>query len=274
MQSPSSTIVLSMRDAFREMRYSVRREAGLIDKTIDALNSDLRARAPTLPAVPTLPVLRLADAVFGRLEKAANRAFSPERGEGPYAELRPVSDLVTSDSGQRRLKAAEFVLCQYRLAHAVLTGLGVGNLVLSEQAIETARQTLDLRQADLIGAVTEASVRMLTPAERAARVRFCAALTQGLAGARPIRRLDPPLGDDASKHLLLSPNLFCFAATGLALAIVSTRDLEPDCTAADVVEAALTVVDIRFARLSAAMSSRDPIAGLAREFESVLPHLP
>ena len=274
MNSPASTIVLSVKDAFREMRYSVRREAGLIDKTLDALGGDLRAKAsPFLPLSET-PILRLTDAVFGSLEKAATLAFAPERPKTGYPYLKPVSALLRTTEGHRRLADAEFVQAQYRFARDVLHELGVENLLLSEQAVETARQMLDARHADLIAAVSDGPVKDLSATERAARVRLCAAIAHTLNAARPIRRLDLPMGKEPSQHLFLSPNLYCFTLTALATAIVSVTTLGPDTGLADVLEAANTVVDVRFARFSAAMSSRDPLGALTREFQAVLPYLP
>lgn len=274
MHSPANTIVLSLKDAFREMRYSVRREAGLIDKTLDTLGGDLRAKATSFLPLSETPVLRLTDAVFGRLEKAATLAFAPELSTTAYPYLKPVSAFVMPLEGRRKLADADFVQAQYRFARDVLHELGVENLLLSEQAVETARQMLQARHAELLACISDRPAEALPPTERSARIRFCAAIAHALNAARPIRRLDLPMGKEPSRHLLLSPNLYCFTLTALATAIVSITPLGPDTGLADVVEAANTVVDVRFARFSAAMGSRDPVGALTREFKAVLPYLP
>lgn len=274
MTSPASNIVRSVKDVLREMRYSVRREAGLIDKTLDALGGELRGKASPFMPLSEPPVLRLTDAFFGSLEKAATLAFAPERTGIAYPYLRPVSAFVTIETGQRKLVAADFVQAHYRFARDLLHELGVENLLLSEQAIETARQRLEARHSDLVAALSGCPVKQLPATERASRVQFCAATAVIMNDVRPIRRLDLPMGKGASAHLFLAPNLYCFTLMALATAIVSTTALDRDTSLTDVMEAANTVTDARFKRFSAAMASRDPVAALAREFQAVLPYLP
>ena len=274
MTSPGSNIVRSVRDVLREVRYSVRREAGLIDETLNVLGDELRANAPPFVPLSQPPVLRLTDALFGSLEKAAVLAFAPERTGAAYPYLEPVSHFVIFEGGRRKLDGAAFVQAQHRFARDLLHGFGVENLLLSEQAIEAARQRLESQHGELVAALSSRAVRRLTPGERDARVRFCAAAAVMMNDARPIRRLDLPRHRSASAPLVQAPNLYCFALMALATALVSTAELDPRSGTADAVEAAAAVTEARFARFSAAVTQRDPVAALAREFEAVLPYLP
>ncbi|HEX4765865.1 MAG TPA: hypothetical protein VH414_06265 [Lichenihabitans sp.] len=283
--SPSPGIlVLSVREALREMRFAVRHEAGMIDRTIDAVGGSLKARAGSatadlpglhraLRAIPTpgSSVLRLADAVFGRIEKAAVRAFSPDQDPRLYGSLGSVSTLVRPEAGVRRLDEGAFVRRHYRLAHDLLRTLGVVNLLLSEQAIGDACQRVQATNGDLAAVVSDRAADDLSATERAQRVGLCAAMALALERARPIRRLDLGSGKTTAQHLLLAPNLYVFSLIGLAEAVVSTA---PPQDAAEVIEAAGTVVDVRFARIAAAVRARDPLAALTREFMAVVPHLP
>ncbi len=276
--------VLSMREALREMRFALRHEAGMLDRTIDALGGTLKAKARSatadlphlnraLRAIPTpeSSVLRLTDAVFGRIEKAAVRALAPDQDPPPYGSLGSVSALMRPDGGMRRLDESVFVRRHYRLAHDLLRNLGVVNLLLSEQAIGDACQRVGATNGDLIAVVSDRAGADLSATERAQRVGLCAAMALALERARPIRRLDLGSGKTTAQHLLLAPNLYVFSLIGLAEAVVSTA---PPQDAADVIEAAGTVVDVRFARFSAAVRARDPLAAMTREFMAVVPHLP
>ncbi len=285
--SPSPAIfVLSVREALREMRFAVRHEAGMIDRTIDAVGGGLKAKARSatadlphlrraLGAIPTpeSSVLRLADAVFGRIEKAAVRALAPDQDPRPYGSLGSVSTLIRPEDDVRRLDEGAFVRRHYRLAHDVLRSLGVVNLLLSEQAIGNACHRLQAVHGDLVAAVSDRAAADLSATERTQRVGLCAAVALALEQARPIRRLDLGSSKTAAQHLLLAPNLYIFTLIGLAEAVVSTTASTED-AAADVIDAAGTVVDVRFTRITAAVRARDPLAALTREFMAVVPHLP
>ncbi len=152
---------------------------------------------------------------------------------------------------------------------------GAREFLAFEQAIDEARAALLLRHSDLIWSVVDARGAPRDAARDERITRLCAAITCELVAQRPIKELDiDPAGRMIPKHLLVSPNAYCFSVMGLATAIVSLRrDAEELDRKAIITEADL-VVDARFDRFSAALRARDPVGALAAQFSAVLPFLP
>ncbi len=271
MSSAANTLVLSMKDALREMRYSVRRDVGLLDRTLDRFGRCGGRSAWPFPPNPETQALRVADALFDGVDRAVTLALRPLRPPGSFAALKSIAILTGRDW---TALPNGFADTHYRLTHQILRALGVGNALLSEQAFEAAGDMLKHRHAELVTAVSDHKPIGLSPAECEARVKLCAALAFCLEAAKPIRCLDPPEGTSSPRHLCLAPNLYCAVLVGLASAIMATKaaGLRLDVTMA--VEAANTVIDVRFSRMSIAMSARDPVAALTREFMAVVPYLP
>lgn len=95
MRPPSPLPLLRAKDTFRKIRYTLRREADLIDRTLGALGSEFGPRALPLDILPKQPVLHLSDAVFGPLERAAKIVLQePEERGTVSAPIKPISALL------------------------------------------------------------------------------------------------------------------------------------------------------------------------------------
>lgn len=278
MRRPGITL-LQARDTLRKIRYTVRREAGLIDRTLDAIGSELGARR-TLPfhLLPEKPVLQFSDAVFGSLEKAARIALQ-EPGElrvlsGP---VKPISALFSDTSLNNYARGpSDFVTILYRYIRHLLKGMPVENVYVSEHAIEAVRQSLQSRYSALVAEVSDAGRSAAAdPRDFERQVELCAALACEIDMARPIRRFDVVQAADApSQPTVNSPNRFCALAIGLALAIASKRPAPVTMKTSDILESSGLVAQARFSQFTAAMDSRSPVQALTRELARVLPYLP
>jgi hypothetical protein len=276
----SDTIAfLRAKDTLRKIRYTVRREAGLLDRTLDVIGSEFGAKSLPFHVLPEKPVLHLSDAVFGRLERAAKAALhEPEEHGILLAPLKPVSSLLRNSALNDHARGpADFVTVLYRYSRHLLSGLPVENFYISEHAIESARQNVQSRHGALISSVSgfNQSVEELPAEALELQVQLCAALACEIEAARPIRRLDLSRKTSVpSQQLATSPNVFCAAAIGLAMAVASTRHSAVTMRASEVLDTAKLVTEARFARFSAAIEADDAVQRLAGEFMRVLPHLP
>jgi hypothetical protein len=274
MRHLTDDIVLSVKDAVRNLRYAIRSEAG-------SSRASAFGEAGAKPAYDrTLPrgnrrshMARFVDSVFTEVESGALALVSPvlDAGRG-LAFPRPVSryfrpgDAVRDEAAERL-----FAHSHYHAAKALLRGFGLRNMLIFEHAIGRARDAVRTRLADLVGTVCEQPAL----AGETERVRLCAALTCALVTARPIKEVDFSMADEAlPRGLLASPNAYCFTVLGLATAIASLHDEAELPPASEILESANAVVDVRFERFAAALEGEDPAGALALEFEEVLPFLP
>ncbi|MCG7393734.1 hypothetical protein MHY87_12525 [Microvirga sp. ACRRW] len=277
MRRPSITF-LRARDTLRKIRYTVRHEAGLIDRTLGAIGAEFGPRSLPLQLLPDKPALQFSDAVFGSLEKAARIALQ-EPGElrvlsGP---VKPISFLLSDTSLNNYARGpSDFVTIIYRYVRHLLRGLPVENVYVSEHAIESVRQNLQSRHAALIAEIAEADRSKVTDAKDFERqVELCAALACEIEMARPIRRFDiVQMADTPSQAMMESPNRFCALVIGLALAIASKRPAAVTMKTSEILESGGLVVQARFCDFNAAMDAPSPVQSLTGEFARVLPYLP
>lgn len=279
MTKSASARFLQTRDTFRKIRYTVRREAALIDQTLNVIGSGIGASSLPFNFLPKEPVLQISDAVFGRLERAAKAALQEPHASGIMSlAMKPVGSLLsnslfTSNSGTQ----VDFVTVLYHYTRYLLSGLPVANFYVSEHAVEFARQSLRSRHSILISEVIGAgSANERSSAETdEKKVRLAAALACEFDAARPIRRLDPVQAMNApSQQLTDSPNQFCAIAIGLATAVASTRPSAVTARASEILDITRLVTDARFKGFSAAIRSDHPDQRLAGEFRRVIPYLP
>ena len=280
MRHLTDDLLLSVKDAVRNLRYAIRSEAG---PALTAGIGDIRPRAGWGRSRPHKPrrrhrLAKFVDRLFTRVESDAFALVSPRREHLRDAIFpQPVTAYFAplqrrgDETGERL-----FARAHYHAAKALLRGYGLDNVLIFEHAIDRAREALLRQHANLVARACDPSVSAADPVRRAERVRLSAALTCALAAARPIKEIDPrKVSSAAPRHLIASPNPWCFIAAGLSTAIAS---LQEECafeaTSAEIVESARAITDVRFTRFAAALEARDPVEALAAEFNEVLPFLP
>jgi hypothetical protein len=280
MRHLTDDILLSVKDAVRNLRYAIRSEArsSRVASPAQVRPGEARERFTPREARRRHRVARFVDSVFTEVETGALSLVSPKR-ERRHGVMFPQPVTAYFARVQRHGdEAAErlFTRAHYHAVKARLRGFGLHNALIFEHAIGRARDTVLLRHADLVARVCAPSVSPIADEARAMRVRLCAAVTCALVAARPIKEIDLEVRDPSLPGSLVAfPNAYCFTATGLSTAIASLQDeAGSPASAAEIVESANAIVDIRFARFAAALEADDPVEALATEFNEVLPFLP
>jgi hypothetical protein len=274
MRHLTDDIVLSVKDAVRNLRYAIRSEA---ESSRASAFGDAGAKPAFDRMIPRgrrrSHMARFVDSVFTEVESGALALVSPARDIGHSIVFpRPVSAYFRPGDAARD-EAAErlFARTHYHAVKALLRSFGLNNMLIFEHAIGRARDAVLTRQADLVASVCERPML----AGEAERVRLCAALACGLVAARPIKEIDLSMADAAlPRGLLASPNAYCFAVIGLSTAIASTHEQAELPAGSEILESANAVVDVRFERFATALEAEDPVAALTVEFAEVLPFLP
>jgi hypothetical protein len=275
MRHLTDDIVLSVKDAVRNLRYAIRSEAA--SSTFRASGDSEHGPASSRPLGREVRrrsrVAKLVDKVFTEVETGTLALVSPERSAAHGLVFpRPITDYFV-DRALRRDDEAErlFTRTHYHAAKALLRGFGLSNMLISEHAIGRARDELSRRHGDLVR-------RLRDPAgedELRWRVLLCAAVTAALVTARPIKEVDFSYPSCAMpRGLISSPNAYCFTVLGLATAVASVQHEIGALQARDILDSANSVVDLRFQRFSEALEARAPGEALVREFDEVLPFLP
>ncbi len=278
MRHLTDDIVLSVKDAMRNLRYAIRSEASSPASRIEGMaepglvpprsrRGDMRRRNR---------VARLVDKVFTEVESGTLSLVSPARDD--VARLvfpRPVGDYF-ADGGPRRDEAAErlFARSFYRAAKHLLRGFGLSNMLIFEHAVGRARDDVLRRHGDLVSNIRIPVEAPLGEADRSDRILLCAALSASLVAARPIKEVDfPQNAASLPRGLVSAPNAYCFTVLGLATAIASVEDVASS-QPQDILESASSVVDLRFSRFAEALEAQNPAEALRLEFDEVLPFLP
>lgn len=249
-------LVLAVKDQLRNVRYQIRRSAE---------GYGPHRFAPHVPR----PVALAAASVFSQVEAAAT-ALLPENEHQSGALAFPQS--ISAYFGPEGEKANALVPEIYYALKGLLRRFGLEVFLVSEQAVDEAVGALKARSGGLANVAIDAS---RSTSERAdATVRLCAALAVELVAARPIREaVTSAPGDSAPRNLSRAPNDYCALVVGLAIALASKGDSSVGDLDALIASADLAV-DARYAELSAALSSAEPVSALARQFAAMLPFLP
>jgi len=256
-------VVLAVKDEMRGVRYHLG----------EGVRRGRQLAAEGGPLTVLEPVAAVADVVVSGFEAAASALFDgAKRSLSHSAFPLPIESYFDPARGEGE-NARAFSVVVYAALRALLRGFGAEACLIQELAIDAAWSDVRRRRG-LIASVVEAD-EAASPASRKANVlALSAAIALALAERRPIKQLS--FGADESrrpKHLLLSPNLYCAMAIGLATAIASSAAKERRLDKAEIVAAADAGVDARFSRLNAAAREREPVAAVAAEFAAVLPYL-
>jgi hypothetical protein len=278
MRHFTDDILLSVKDVVRNLRFAIRSEAG---QALTAGPGDMAQRPGWDRSRPRKArrrhrLAKFVDRLFTEFESDALALVSPRR-ERLHDAIFPQP--VTAYFGElhhRPKEAAErlFARAHYHAVKALLRGYGLDNVLIFEHAIDRARDAVMRQHADLIARACNSSASPADSKARDERVRLSAALTCALVMARPIKEIDPGRAASAApRHLIASPNAWCFIAAGLSTAIASLQE-DSSATSPEIVESARAITDVRFTRFAAALEAGDPVEALAAEFNEVLPFLP
>lgn len=280
MRHLTDDLLLSAKDVVRNLRYAIRSEAG------PALSAQLSGVSPR-PRGDRSRIHRprrrhrlakIVDRVCTKIESGAFALVSAPRERlhdaifpQPITAYFAQPERAGDESGERL-----FARAHYHAAKALLRGYGLDNVLIFEHAIDRAREALLRQHADLVARACAASVSPSDATTGAARVRLSAAVTCALVAARPIKEIDRRKASSATpRHLIASPNPWCFVAAGLSTAIASLQEESASpASSPEIVESAVAITDVRFTRFAAALEARDPVEALAAEFNEVLPFLP
>jgi hypothetical protein len=278
MRHLTDDIVLSVKDAMRNLRYVIRNEAA--PSASRAFGGAERGAAPqprSRDVRRRSHVARLVDKVFTGVETGALALMSPERDIGHGLVFpRSITDYFATGNPRRDGDAERlFARTCYHAAKTFLRGFGLSNMLISEHAIGRARDDLLKRHSELIRSVSASKAGASAREDDRDCVLLCSALTAAIIEARPIKEIDfSHSARSTPRGLIASANLYCFTVLGLATAIASVKREVTDTRGADVVDSANSVVDLRFQRFADALDAETPTEALAREFEEVLPFLP
>jgi hypothetical protein len=262
----ANTLVHSLRDQVRGVRYSIRAEAQAPGSAFPIVHQalDFGPLAMVNSMIGT-PAIRLADGLFSHVEHVATDLMQKVDGRAESAFPCPIGDFVPRSGEPERL---DFASTAHREVSRMLCGYGAQNMLVSEHALDSAWRQLFARHGDLVWSAVQNRGRP----DDDAQVLACASLAVEFSRARPIQRVDL-LRDrhDGPRHLMLAPNLYCGLVIGLATAICTVKPREDPSA---VMESADATVDARFERWKRASESRTAAQAVADEFKAVLPYLP
>jgi hypothetical protein len=266
MRRMANTLVHSLRDQVRGVRYSIRAEAQTPGSAFPIVHQalDFGPLAMVNSMIGT-PAIKLADGLFSHVEHVASDLMQKVDGRAETAFPCPIGDFFSHDGEPER---RDFASTAHREVSRMLRGYGAQNMLVSEHALDSAWRQVLARHGDLVWSAVHRRGRPHDDAQ----VLACASLSVEFARARPIQRVDL-LRDrrDGPRHLMLAPNLYCGLVIGLALAICSVKQEEDSSV---VMESADATVDARFERLKRASEGRTAAQAVADEFKAVLPYLP
>ena len=270
MRRMANSIVHSLRDQVRGVRYTLRAEAQTPGSTFPMVHQamDFGPLAMVGSMIGT-PAIRLADGLFTQVEHVASDLIQKVEGRPDGMFPCTVADFFPRGSEPERLDFASTV---HREVSRMLRQYGAQNMLVSEHALDSAWGQILSRHGDL---VWPASGSRQGPALEDAKILACASLAVEFARARPIQRIDL-IKDrtDGPKHLILAPNLYCGLVMGLAIAIMTVRPAEDTTDRSAVMESADGAVDARFDRFKRAAEGRTGAQSVADEFRAILPYLP
>jgi hypothetical protein len=279
MRHLTDDIVLSVKDAMRNLRFAIRSEAATASfRDFGESGHGSAASRPLGPeARRRSRVARLVDKVFTEVETGTLAFVSRDRDSArSLAFPRPITDYFAArtprrDDGAERL----FARTHYQAAKALLRSFGLTNTLISEHAVGRARDEIMSRHNDLISRLSTSPIALDETRNSDDRTRLCAAATAALVAARPIKEVDfAQRSHTAPRAFVSAPNVYCFIVLGLATAIASTTKDVSGSQPRDIIESANSVVDLRFPRFAEALQSEKPVEALTREFDEVLPFLP
>jgi hypothetical protein len=274
MRHLTDDIVLSVKDAMRNLRYTIRSEAeaALSRAAGDAEPGAASSRLEPRDVRRRNRVARLVDKLFTEVESGTLALVSPQRDKAQsLAFPRPIEDYFAGHPNRDEAAELLFARSFYRAAKNLLRGFRLTNMLIFEQAIGRARDDVLERHGELVRRL-RGSIEAAPEGDKADRVLLCAALTASLVAARPIKEAGAQAGS-VPRDLVTHPNAYCFLVLGLATAIASVAEEEAS-SRQEMVDSAASVVDLRFQRFAEALEADDPAERLAREFDEVLPFLP
>lgn len=262
MRRAATTLIHSIKDQIRGVRYSLRAEAEVPGSALPRVLREIDfGPLAMIGSVVGTPAVRLADGLVSQVETVANGLMV---APGAAAPRFPCP--VTSYFGQVPEGASGFSDRLYEEVKTLLRRHGVRNMLVSEHALDLAWAQVSARHGDAMPSGSAGGADDVL-------VRTCVGLTVAFNDVRPIQKVSFEDAAAVGQHFMLAPNLYCGLVIGLATAVVTLHPEAAEDREA-VIESADSTVDARFGRFKRAISGKDPIGDLAAEFSAILPYLP
>ena len=259
MIHPASSILHSIKDQMRSVKYSIRAEATEAGSSLPRMlqRRDIR-RLTTLGSVVSVPAMRLADGLVTRVETMAYDLLRPARGNDvPFP--RPVSFYIPVEDD------AAFTDKLFQALKQVVDRQGIRNNYVSEQGLDATGAFIRSRSQD-------AGDEVLPPSDDVRALRHCALIAHALHRTGPVRAIG---SQSCAVHAGFAqvPNLYAGAVVGLTIAVATLSD-DPTQDGDALIESVESAVNARMDRFMQAVETDAPIEGIAHEFGKLVTFLP
>ena len=264
MIHPASSILHSIKDQMRSVKYSIRAEATEAGSSLPRMlqRRDIR-RLTTLGSVVSVPAMRLADGLVTRVETMAYDLLRPARGNGvPFP--RPVSFYLPVEDD------AALTDKLFQALKRIVDRQGIRNNYVSEQGLDATGAFVRSR---LQAASPDAGQEdVLPPSEDARALWHCALIAHALHRTTPVRAIGSQSGA-VHAGFARAPNLYAGAAVGLTIAVATLSD-DPAQEVDALIESVESAVNARMDRFVQAVETDSPIDAIAHEFSKLVAFLP
>ena len=259
MIHPSSSILHSIKDQMRSVKYSIRAEATEAGSSLPRMlqRKDFK-RLTSLGSVVSLPAMRLADRLMSRVETIGYDLLRPAGGSDvtfprPIAFYVPVED------------EAAFTCKLFQALKLIVDRQGIRNNYISEQALDAAAAFIRSRLQDT---ASDPSGEGSAPSEERQAMWDCALIAHALHRTSPVRALGSQV---AAIHggFAEAPNLYVAAVVGLSIAVATLSDHAAQDGIA-LIESVESVINARIDRFKPAFEDDSPIEVIAHEFSRLV----
>ena len=261
MLHSASSLLHSIKDQMRSVKYSIRAEATEAGSSLPRVlqRRDIR-RLTTLGSVVSVPAMRLADGLVTRVETMAYDLLRPAHGNGPSFP-RPVSFYLPVED------EAAFTDKLFPALKHIVDRQGIRNNYISEQALDATGALIRNRSQGAASDGPEGG-----PSDEARALRQCALIAHALHRTGPVRAIGSQAGA-VHAGFAQAPNLYVGAVVGLTNAD-ATLSADPAQDGGAQIESVESVVYARVERFVPAFEADPPIEAIAHEFSRLVDFLP
>ena len=264
MIHPASSILHSIKDQMRSVKYSIRAEATEAGSSLPRMlqRRDIR-RLTTLGSVVSVPAMRLADGLVTRVETMAYDLLRPARGHDvPFP--RPVSFYIPVED------EAALTDKLFQAVKQIVDRQGIRNNYVSEQGLDATGAFIRGRLQDAGSDDRQGEVLPLS--EDAQALWHCALIAHALHRTNPVRAIG---SQSCAVHagFAQAPDLYVGAVVGLTIAVATLSD-DPTQDGDALIESVESAVNARVDRFMQAGGADSPIEAIAHEFSRLVTFLP
>ena len=263
MLHSASSLLHSIKDQMRSVKYSIRAEATEAGSSLPRMlqRRDIR-RLTTWGSVVSVPAMRLADGLVTRVETIAYDLLRPAHGND-LSFPRPVSFYIPVED------EAAFTDKLFQALKSIVDRQGIRNNYISEQALDATGAMIRTR---LQAAASDGPEAVSASSEEAQALWHCALIAHALYRTSPVRAIGSQAGA-VQAGFAQAPNLFVSAVVGLTIAVATLSD-DPTQDGSALVESVESVVNARIDRFMPAFEADPAIDAIAHEFNKLVDFLP